>query len=247
MKPSLIALLPLVACSSSTTPPVNCDCALQGVLSTAPTALDFGNVVVGSKATLTLMLGDIGAGTLNVADGTLQGDTAGSFALGDGGMAFIRPGESATLNVAFAPPAVGAFTAELDLPNDGTPDLVTVQLTGTGIDACALTIAPSPLTFSSLVAMQTVTVTNHVLHAVDLPCISLASVDTHGDGGCGQDSADFSFSGLPTFPTALAANESLTFTLDATATSGSDTLDVACLLPTGTGGAVFTASLTEMP
>lgn len=120
----------------------------------APAALDFGNVTVGAASTprsLTMVNQGSSAVTLNQL--TLAGPEAGDFALGSGGScalnASLAPGASCSVAIAFQPGAAGARSATLQVLSSGTnpPD---VALAGTGTAAAqpAAAVAPTALNFN---------------------------------------------------------------------------------------------------
>jgi hypothetical protein len=94
----------------------------------------------------------------------------------------IAPGESFSQNVAFTPPAVGDYTAELWYILDGPcPDTVKVPLKGTGIESNVL-VQPSALNFGTKYLCQddsvlTVTVKNTGKAAFDLLGFTIDGAD----------------------------------------------------------------------
>jgi hypothetical protein len=112
-----------------------------------PTSLDFGNWATGTNHTLTVTVTNYGnvnllGGTFTIAVGTPFTRTGGTCA------AALNAGASCTINVRFAPTAVGSFSSTLTVHYTGATDAV-VNLTGTGVSGRATTsISPNPLTIT---------------------------------------------------------------------------------------------------
>jgi MYXO-CTERM domain-containing protein len=95
--------------------------------------IPFGNVTIGATSDQTLTVNNVGNGDLVL--GTVGG-TAAPFELVNDGCSgqTLLPAASCTVDVRFAPAALGAAAGSLDIPsNDGGTPLATVALGGTGV------------------------------------------------------------------------------------------------------------------
>ena len=177
----------------------------------SPSAMNFGSVAVGSKATLSGAL--INSSTASV---TVKGVSVNGASYAFGGLAFpltIAPGQSVTFSGTFAPSAVGTvggsfdFTLKSAMNQKGSRGTfkTSVGLSGTGTTAAAgqLSANPSSLAFGMVAvggsSSQYQTVTNSGSASVS---ISQAAVS----------SAAFSVSGL-SVPQTLTPGQSLTFSV----------------------------------
>jgi hypothetical protein len=114
--------------------------AIPGPLGTAAISLSHDGlsfpdtVVAAVSASQTVTVSNPGTSTLNVSDVALAGSGAGSFAIKHDSCseAALAPGDTCTVDVAFAPAAAGALTATLQIPSDAPSGADAVTLTGTG-------------------------------------------------------------------------------------------------------------------
>ncbi|HUB07176.1 MAG TPA: choice-of-anchor D domain-containing protein [Myxococcales bacterium] len=203
----------------------------------APNPVDFGDVQLGAPAgTATVQLTNPGNVAAQAQLGRIQGPQAGEFGVeGSGGP--IPAGGSLALDVAFLPTSVGAASASLPVQicsSDPSVQLgcttLTLALQGTGVDS-QLTFTPDPVSFGTVPAGTSATMQVTVQNGgtADVTLSSLAT----GSGS----SAVFALQGLPSFPADLPAGQSLSITVQYTATGAaggdSDTL-VASYLASGT-------------
>lgn len=125
----------------------------------SPASLGFGNVTVGSTATLPVKLTNSGTSYIRLTQVELTGTefTASGFSF----PVILGPGQAFTFDVTFAPQFAGAASGSVILPNAG----LTIPLTGTGGNTITgqLTIAPTPLSFGNVTvgsqATQPITMT----------------------------------------------------------------------------------------
>jgi hypothetical protein len=101
-------------------------------LSINATSIAFGNVVVNTSATQSLTLTSTGSSAVTVNSATLKGSgfkmTGATFPV------TLAPGQTATLNVQFAPTSVGAATGQLTIAsNSSTNGTAQIALSGTGV------------------------------------------------------------------------------------------------------------------
>ena len=171
-----------------------------GALVAAPGSLNFGNVSVGTTATQTVTLKNLGSSSLIVATADVSG---GPFAIGGLPLPLtLAAGKDFTFQAKFAPKASGQSSGNMALSSTGNTSQVNVPLSGTGTNSpSALAINPSSVSFSNVTdgttSTQTIKLTNSGNASLT---ISQASVSGPG----------FSIGGLPT-PVTLPPGQSTTF------------------------------------
>jgi hypothetical protein len=108
-----------------------------GVLQASGEAVDFGAVPVGTTASRTFTLKNVGGTdvTVNKSKPPFGGAFTASTALPEG--TTITPGETITETVAFTPTTAGPATAMWQITGDDGSGLHQVQFTGTGVTAAA--------------------------------------------------------------------------------------------------------------
>ena len=101
-------------------------------IAVGPTTLAFGNVVVGSSATLSTTISNSGAAVCNV---DLNQGGSNDFAIVGATLFNVAPGGSQSVDVTYTPGAAGADTGNIAVnSNDPDTPTVNVTLTGTGVD-----------------------------------------------------------------------------------------------------------------
>lgn len=134
----------------------------KGILSVNPGAAHFGMVAIGSTATVTLNLDNIGSGDLNVTSITLA-ETTDVFAIGEDFSGTIDNGSSVQIQVTYSPVGEADEQATLVISSDGAEDKVNVSMVGSGRDG-ALTAYPEVIDFGPVEAgdspTRTVTIRN---------------------------------------------------------------------------------------
>ncbi len=156
----------------------------KGALAISPTSHDFGAVPVGTAtADSTFTITNTGGAPTGALAAHFSGANAALFTLTSDactGM-MLAPAASCVVHARFAPDAIGAKSASLDVT--GSPGGTTASsLGGTAIAPGALVITPSPRDFGSVVvgassADVTFTVTNSGAAATGVPAIALAGGD----------------------------------------------------------------------
>lgn len=115
-----------------------------GVAALSPSRLSFADQTVGSSGPAeAVRLMNVGNAPLHIVHPVIAGTGAGAFELdGDGcGGQTVEPGAGCSMEIAFAPTAVGAYGARLSLVDDGVGVAPTVELEGT---ALADSVTPPP-------------------------------------------------------------------------------------------------------
>lgn len=123
----------------SITIPVTLNVSGTPALSISTNNLDFGEIQVGATSMLSFTLDNTGTAAVEVSG--LQSSLA-EFGIQSAESITLEPFESQAIEVSFAPSSVDAFADMLALVNNAGDDLL-VTLTGTGIAAPSLTVAPT--------------------------------------------------------------------------------------------------------
>src|SRR5579863_4250912 len=123
-----------------------------GVLSANANTVNFGGVAVGSNATQTVSVTNTGTATVNVSQATVSG--TGFTIVGGNPAATIPVGQSASVQVQFAPTAPGSASGNFTVMSDASDSPMTVALSGTGMQP-GLQMSPASLSFSNITVGQT--------------------------------------------------------------------------------------------
>ena len=116
-------------------------------VSAAPANLSFGQIAVGNSATLPVAITNTGSWKVTVSG--IQTSGSGFSASGPQLPVVLRPGQSISVNVAFAPQAAGASGGSILMSGTG----LNVPLTGTGTTKTAagqLSVSPTTMSFGSV-------------------------------------------------------------------------------------------------
>jgi hypothetical protein len=178
----------------------------------SPPSLDFGSVDVGTTATLTMTILNVGGSDLTVTQLKRQG--SGDFALGSSAPAVpftVPPGGAVDVPVDYAPSGAGSDSASLRIKsNDPDEQSVTVALSGSGQTAAGdpdIDVSPLTLDFGTVsvgsTASRTTTIQNVGGQDLTVTALSL--------GG----SADFALgAGAPSVPFTVAGGGSVNVPVD---------------------------------
>ena len=127
--------------------------ATPGNLTLSLTSHDFGPVIIGSSASLTVTASNggeiatsLGSPSIIGAGYTIANNTCGST---------LPAKSSCTLQVVFSPSAEGAASGTLSFPGQYSNSPATATFSGTGITPGALSFSPSPIKFGSVVDSST--------------------------------------------------------------------------------------------
>ncbi len=130
---------------------------IQSQLTIAPTALDFGSIVVGASANLSLKLTNSGTAPMLNLQLTISGDYAITQTCGTTQLA---PGASCTVTLTFLPSAAGVRTGALSAASSATVTPTVVPLTGTGVQNGGLQLTVAAASGGPTSSSATVTVTS---------------------------------------------------------------------------------------
>lgn len=131
-------------------------------IAVAPTSVDYGAVVIGTKVTGTeITISNNGSADLTVEELVLTGDPIFSFGQQTPTRPFVvAAGASQTIGVVYSPDAEGLDTGALDIESDDADEpIVTVALRGTGVIAtedCYPSVAPPSLAFGQVLVGKSV-------------------------------------------------------------------------------------------
>jgi len=177
-----------------------------GVLSPGSTSVSFGNVAVGSTATQTVSVTNTGTATVNISGATITG--AGFTMVSGSGATSVPVGQSASVQVQFAPTSDTNYAGTLTVTSNASNSTLTISLSGTGTEAI-VALSPASLNFNDVPVGQTssqnVTITNN-----GNSNLTFTSATISGTG--------FTMSGLNPLPT-IAGGQSATFSVQFTPTS----------------------------
>jgi hypothetical protein len=115
-------------------------------LATSSSTLNFSNVTVGQTATQNVTLTNTGSADVSISKVSISGAGFGATGVPSGLM--LTPGQTATLDVSFAPAGAGAASGTVTLSSTAANPTDTVTLSGTGVKAVlhevTLSWMPSP-------------------------------------------------------------------------------------------------------
>src|ERR1700683_514099 len=139
-------------------------------LTGAPSALSFGNVVVGQPETEVLVLTNGGQTSITVSAMKLSVTEFSA-----SGLSFpltLPAGQSATLKVTFSPTKTGWTGGSILFTSNASNATLDVQLQGTGATSESLTASPSTVSFGQVAVgaktTQSVVLTNHRAYGVQI-------------------------------------------------------------------------------
>ena len=222
-------------------------------LSISSASLVFGNVTVGSTATLSLTLSSTGTEALTVSAAAVSGT---GFTLSNGNFPVtLTPGQTASLAVQFAPASAGPATGQLTITSDSSANgTMVVGLSGTGTTVTPTGPDPVPTLGVSALSLNfgTVAVNTPSLQTVTLSSTGTAPVTVSAATVSGMSFTDLGGS----FPMTLAPGQSATLSiqfdpvaagattgqLSLTSDSSTGSMTVVSLSGTGTTANVATLS-----
>jgi hypothetical protein len=146
--------------ATDTGSPVNVSLTGTGVQNTSPAltvsapSLNFGDVQMGSKATLQLTLTSSGTAPVTISSSTIAGQAFGISSVAyptgvTGWPATLNPGQQVVLSIAFAPDSATSFTGDLAVASNASGGTANVPLSGTGdaVPAPNLTLSTTSIDF----------------------------------------------------------------------------------------------------
>lgn len=147
-----------------------------------PASMTFGNQVVGTQSTAkTATLTNKGTTTLNITTVGFSGTNGGDFLQTNACGKSVPPAGTCTISVTFAPTAVGARVATLQVYDNGYQSPQSVSITGTAVQPAVL-LSPTSLSFSvqqinTSSKSQKLTVTNNGTGALTISAIAVGGTN----------------------------------------------------------------------
>src|SRR5271170_6194466 len=180
----------------------------QAGLTIAPSALTFGNVIVGQSGTQSVKLTNSGNSSVTINLATVAGTGFGITGLSL--PTTLTGGQSISFNAQFTPTAVSAASGTITFTDNAPGSPQVVSMVGTGVATNSSLVAnPGSVAFGSVAvgssSPQTITLTN-----TGNTSATISAISSSGTG--------FSASGL-SIPLTLAANQSTSFSAQFTPTT----------------------------
>ncbi len=170
-----------------------------GTLSANPTSLSFGNVQIGSNASLSETLTNTGGSNVTISQANVTG--AGYSVNGLALPATLPPNQTVTFSVKFAPATAGVVSGNLAIVSDASNSPFNIPLSGTGVTQGQITPNPTSLSFGSVTVGSAKTL-NETLTNSGGSSLTISAASVSGTG--------FTLSGLA-LPLTLTAGQSTTF------------------------------------
>ena len=190
------------ASSGSTSDPLG-----SGVLSASATTLSFGSVAMGSTAVQSVSVTNTGTGAVNITSAAISGS---AFTVMSGnGTATLAVGQSATVQVQFAPTSASAASGDLVITSNASNPTLTIALNGTGA-AAGMSVTPPSVSFGN-VADGTTGTQSIILQNTGTANLTVSSASATGAG--------FAVTGFSA--QTLTPNSTMTFNATFTPTSTS--------------------------
>jgi hypothetical protein len=122
----------------------------DGKLAPSATSEGFGSVIVGSSRSLTELITNTGGSSVSVSQVKISG--AGFSFSGMSAPISLSAGQSASIDVSFAPTSSGGVSGSLTITSDATNPALSIVLSGTGTTTAGnLTVTPSTLGLGNVV------------------------------------------------------------------------------------------------
>jgi hypothetical protein len=180
---------------------VSGDGTTAGQLALTPSGVSFGTVTVGTSQSQTTTLTNSGGTSATISAATISGS---GFSLSGLTLPMtLSPGQSATLQVTFAPSAAGPAAGSIAIGSTATNSTLTAAVTGSGTNPGALAATPPSLSFGSVPLGTSQNQAGSITNAGGTS-VTVSQATTTGAG--------FSLSGL-TLPITLSPGQTAAFTV----------------------------------
>ena len=111
-------------------------------LNASPTSLSFGSIDTGATSTLGVTLTNSGNSSITISGVSTSGAEFSASNVSSGTV--LAPGQTAALNVTFAPTSTGSVTGSVTVASNATNSPATISMTGTGVQSNFTTwVSPS--------------------------------------------------------------------------------------------------------
>jgi hypothetical protein len=118
------------------------------LLSASPASLSFGNVTVGTKSVLPIILTNIGTGAVTITQDTITG--AGLSGSGLSLPSTLSSGQNTDLSITFAPTVTGSVTGSASVVSNASGSPTVVPLSGAGVKSHYVTLSWTASTSSGV-------------------------------------------------------------------------------------------------
>lgn len=200
-----------------------------GVLSASATTLSFGSVATGSTAVESMSVTNTGTEAVNISEARISGS---AFSVMSGsGAATLAVGQSATVQIQFAPTATASATGDLTISSNASNPTLTIALSGTGA-AAGVSVTPSSVNFGSVPDGTTAT------QPITLKNTGTANLSVSSESVTGTGFAVTGFSAVT-----LAPGNTMTFNATFTPTSAAN-VSGSISIVTGASGSPTTVALS---
>ncbi len=195
-----------------------------GSLTASPSSLNFGNVQVGNKQTLSESLTNSSTSSITVSQASATG--SGFSFSGLTVPRTIAAGQSATFNVSFAPTKNGNSSGSISIISDAPNPNLSIPLSGNGFTPSQLSVSPTSMNLGSVVVGQS--------HSSSGTLSASGGNVTVSSGS--SNSAEFALSGI-SFPVTINAGQNASFTVTFTPQSSGS----------ASGAITFVSNATNSP
>jgi hypothetical protein len=155
------------------------------ILNASKTSLSFSSVNIGSKSILPVALTNGGNSNVTISNVTISG--SGYIAGGIQSGQILTPGQTATLDVTFAPAGSGLIPGSVTVTSNATNSPVSVSLSGTGVQPAShsvtLTWTPSTSTVSGYDVFRSIVSGGPYTKLNSTPVAGTTDVDTAVQAG----------------------------------------------------------------
>jgi hypothetical protein len=172
-------------------------------LAVSSSSLDFGNVAVGAKKTITLVVSNAAdAGSNITVSGISISGSGFTISKTPSLPATVAAGQSINVGVMFTPANTNAVSGTLTIASSAENSSLAVSLAGDGSSAAQLQVSPPSMAFGSVAVGASASKTGSL--TANNANVTVSTVDESGEG--------YSLSGI-SFPLTLTAGQSKSFTV----------------------------------
>jgi Abnormal spindle-like microcephaly-assoc'd, ASPM-SPD-2-Hydin len=223
----LLATALLAGCALAPAPKASMSSA---ALTVSANTIDFGNVAVGGKKTVSLVVS-------NPAEST-SSPTVSQIGISGSGFTLssmpalpvtVAGGNSISVKVIFSPSASGSASGTLSVVSDAANSTISIPLSGDGSSSAQLSVSPATMAFGSVAVGSSTSKTGSL--TANNSAVTVSTVDESGEG--------YALSGI-NFPFTLAAGNSVSFTVTFTPQSAGSSPGSLTFINNGSGGASAT-------
>jgi Cep192 domain 4/Abnormal spindle-like microcephaly-assoc'd, ASPM-SPD-2-Hydin/HYDIN/CFA65/VesB-like, Ig-like domain len=173
-----------------------------GALTVSPASLSFGSVQTGENQKLSATISNTGGSTVTISQAKVSGTgfTMSSMTT----PMTVAAGQSASVNITFAPQSAGSATGSLAITSDATDPSVALPLSGTGVTAGALTSTSPSLSFGTVQTGNNQTLSETLTNSGG-SSVTISQIAASGNG--------FSLNGVASLPLVLSSGQTTSFSV----------------------------------